>query len=297
MTATTGSVIFGGGLGDSNFRIWGSTFAAAMATCGLVQTSDTGQVNWSTVTEPVVNTFTVYEIYRFSDSLQASKPVFIRFSYGRLTASNTAAVRIQIGTGTDGAGNITGISTTITTVVLGIGVANSPAAYWASGDGSSIQFVSQSVQTTGTAPQWGGMFAIERSRDANATPNGDGLYLATAQIYASAAPFHQILSFTNSLVGNNIAVWPIPLSLGRGFTSYNTGSDGILFVPMVMGTPKIQGTPLSLLGCYQSEIPGRIPITVSLNGVTRTYLAITAATIGAKPMDGNATMGVLMRWE
>jgi hypothetical protein len=36
---------------------WGSGIAAQIAAMGLVQTSDTGQINWATVTRPAINTF------------------------------------------------------------------------------------------------------------------------------------------------------------------------------------------------------------------------------------------------
>jgi len=72
---------------DAEFRTWGSGIAAALQACGLVKTSDTGQIDWATVTRPgASHTAAGYEIYRFNDSLQATKPVLIKVEYGNGTA-------------------------------------------------------------------------------------------------------------------------------------------------------------------------------------------------------------------
>jgi hypothetical protein len=42
--------------------------AAQIAAMGLVQTSDTGQINWVTVARPALNTIAGYEIWRFNDA-------------------------------------------------------------------------------------------------------------------------------------------------------------------------------------------------------------------------------------
>jgi hypothetical protein len=67
---------------DATFRVWGSGLAAQIAAMGLVQTSDTGQINWATVTRPAIGALAGYEMWRFNDALQATKPVFIRLDYG-----------------------------------------------------------------------------------------------------------------------------------------------------------------------------------------------------------------------
>jgi hypothetical protein len=56
---------------DAAFRLWGSDFSAHLATCGLKQTIDTGQINWVTVTRPGTTTDAGYEIWCFDDALAA----------------------------------------------------------------------------------------------------------------------------------------------------------------------------------------------------------------------------------
>lgn len=97
---------------DAKFRTWGSAVSAAIVASGLTVTADTGQINWTTVTRPTgATTKAGYEIYRFNDTLQSTYPIFIRIDYG--SGANASGQNpdtwLTVGTGSDGAGNITGV--------------------------------------------------------------------------------------------------------------------------------------------------------------------------------------------
>src|SRR3954454_12687471 len=87
---------------DATFRTWGSGVAAQIAAMGLVQTSDTGQINWTTVTRLAINTSAGYEVWRFNDALQSTKPVFIRLDYGIAGVADRPRIIARVGTATDG---------------------------------------------------------------------------------------------------------------------------------------------------------------------------------------------------
>lgn len=93
---------------DANFRIWGADIAAYLATVGLVQTSDTGQINWTTVTRPTTNTDAGYEIWYLNDSMHATQGLYLKLWYGTGTSTTRPRVRLQIGEGSDGSGTLTG---------------------------------------------------------------------------------------------------------------------------------------------------------------------------------------------
>ncbi len=94
---------------DAGFRVIGAAINAAILAVNIVQTSDTGQINWASVTKPSVAwTQSGYEIYRFNDTLQSTKPVFFKLYYGCGPNSAYLSLWLQVGTGTDGAGNLTG---------------------------------------------------------------------------------------------------------------------------------------------------------------------------------------------
>lgn len=96
---------------DSEFRDWGLELSTRLGTIGLTQTSDTGQIDWGTVTRPGTNTDAGYEIWRFNDTLQATAPIFIKLFYGTGGTANGPRLQFQIGTGSNGAGTLTGTTT------------------------------------------------------------------------------------------------------------------------------------------------------------------------------------------
>lgn len=91
---------------DAGFRAWASELSNALESVGLVRTSDTGQADLSTATKPAgVNAF-VNQVFRFNDSQQSSKPIYIKVFFGNGTNLQTPVVKFAVGTSTDGAGNL-----------------------------------------------------------------------------------------------------------------------------------------------------------------------------------------------
>jgi hypothetical protein len=88
---------------DAGFRAWGSEFAAKLAAVGMVQTADTGQINWTTVTRPGGGTMAGYEIWRFANSF-----IYIKFQYGTGASANQPEIQSQAGSGSNGSGTLTG---------------------------------------------------------------------------------------------------------------------------------------------------------------------------------------------
>lgn len=96
---------------DAEFRVWCQALHDRLSAVGCVQTSDTGQINLSTVSVPGTSTYAGYEIWRFDDADQATVPVFFKVEYGKGTTATRNAMRVTVGTGSDGAGNISDAST------------------------------------------------------------------------------------------------------------------------------------------------------------------------------------------
>lgn len=104
---------------DATFRSWGSAFSAALIAAGiastcLTQTADTGQINWTTVVRPGISTVAGYEMYRLTDTLDGTTPLFIKIEYGTGSAATIPQMWITIGTATNGAGTITANASTRT---------------------------------------------------------------------------------------------------------------------------------------------------------------------------------------
>ena len=94
---------------DPHFRNFVASYRAALIAAGFVRTSDSGQIDPTTVVRPSTSQVAGYEIWRFNDAAQATKPIFFKFEYGTGTTIARWVFFITIGTGSDGAGNITGI--------------------------------------------------------------------------------------------------------------------------------------------------------------------------------------------
>jgi hypothetical protein len=112
-----------GATDNATFRTIGSSLSARLASLGCVQTGDTGQINWSTVTYPAQNADAGYEIWRFADSLQGTAPIYFKITYGRPNVASSVPVRItlQVGTGSNGTGTLTGTALSTSTNCTGNG--------------------------------------------------------------------------------------------------------------------------------------------------------------------------------
>lgn len=165
----------------ANFRSGGSAFAGQLSAMGLVQTSDTGQINWTTVNRNTTGDgLAGYEIWKFNDTLQATVPVFIRVEYRCGSGStNRWQVWISVGFATDGAGNLTGTQKTTSTRCQ----SSSDATLY----GSATCLFSGSTNRIAAAA-WPGVagstismfFLVERSKDNNGADTGDGVHIFLA---------------------------------------------------------------------------------------------------------------------
>ena len=94
----------------AQFRAIGGRSQAHLAAIGLVQTTDTGQIDWTTVAAPTTSAQSMgYEIWRFNDALQATAPIFFKIEFGSAGPADHPSIWLTVGTGSNGAGTITNI--------------------------------------------------------------------------------------------------------------------------------------------------------------------------------------------
>jgi hypothetical protein len=120
---------------DAAFRAWTQlVHDLLVGACGWVQTADTGQFDLATGVAPVASPqYQGYRIYRLNDALQASAPIFLKVEFGwGGAATSTPGLRFNVGTGSDGAGTLTGTFWSNVAVHMGGGVAT-PAVWLANG--------------------------------------------------------------------------------------------------------------------------------------------------------------------
>lgn len=105
------------GLTNANFRLWGSQLSAALVAVGMILVECTGDIDWTTVTAPGAGVYAGWEVFRFSDTAQATHPVFFKLEYGTSTYAGNPGLRLTVGRGVNTAD---GTLTTPTTSAMAI---------------------------------------------------------------------------------------------------------------------------------------------------------------------------------
>ena len=293
---------------DALFRTWGSGISAGLSAAGLVQTADTGQVNWSTVTRATANTTSGYEVWKFNDSLQSTAPVYIKLEYGISTGTSSPQLWVTVGTGSDGAGNITG------TAITGVGGAitskqnvfstaqGSPTATGSTyvyGDGSSLAILMW--PSIGTS--FGGAFVvIERWRNWDGTASGDGVSMWGCAAVNSSSQFFNSICYIPAITQNPFnATGSISPYSPNGQIPNTTNISGTVYpLPVFHGIGRAMGPSQYALHTLLGDYP---PGTVSIThyGTARSFYAVGAGASvspgwGIGP-GGNAKSSWLIRIE
>lgn len=273
---------------DALFRNWGSTISAALAAIGMVQTSDTGQINWATVPRPAgaANVIAGYEIWRFNDALQSSAPIFFKLEYSCGSSSGSSSTNanlwLTVGKSTDGAGNITGVVLFARTSLNpgnAVGTLSS-AGYGSSGDGSMCAI----LPCTGGDQTSPSFFIIDRSRDSAGVRTADGIIVVTPQ--PSSAP---VSSGAVGMMGcpmraiaystGNVNAGRVPVTLPKTINGVSLGASSSLAVaavaPVFPWTAYAPGTiPWQVLAALSwVDDPGGL-FTARILGADRTYRSI-----------------------
>lgn len=173
---------------------WIEDFRQSLIDIGLVQTADAGQFTVGTYTTVSAGTnstagsydIDAYFIFRFNDALQATAPIFIKVEIckGVGSPANGYAVvlRVTVGTGSDGAGNITGPTALIrnnhgsASSAFALVYNQSWASYSASAGFLGMVYCGGSGVSSGTMYNSISFF-VERIPDANGEPTAQGFTL------------------------------------------------------------------------------------------------------------------------
>jgi hypothetical protein len=280
---------------DATFRLWGKFISDSLTSAGIVLTGDTGQINWATVTTPAAaNTKQGYEIRRFADALQATKPVFFKLSFGSGAAAGRPAIWITIGTGSDGAGNITGVLVAETQYAT-VGV-NAATDYKHVFSGDTDRFAVAMGYTPANGSQQALFMSIERTKDSTNANNSDGLLVSICTPSGFAVYRFQVIPFTgaipaNETKGNSL----IPLS--------DSTLDGVnvgVFEPTFFNFGKYVNPGLNWLGYRTNEIAAESIITIDVDGTNHSYFVLgtaLAAFWGNFFISDRNSNAVLMRYE
>lgn len=263
---------------DSGFRAWGSELSTALSAVGLVQTADTGQINWATVTRPGTNTAAGYEVYRFDDALQGTAPIYFKLEYGTSSTATIPQLWFTIGTGSNGSGTITG---EVIARIVCAATASSPntavpyPSYVSLVDGQLSVCSKTGAGASGSPP---GMFwHIGRTTDDSGSDTADGLIAyykpgsggtliaQQCRLFASGA--------TNTLAASTFCLVPGLM------TASMVGSDIQVFKNYA-AFPLVRPN-IGVVTVITAEVPAGNTISVAAVGSThRTYISIGQAGYG-----------------
>lgn len=252
----------------ANFKAWGSALSAAIASMGWTQTSDTGQVNWTTIAA----VGQVYEVWQPSaDPLQTgSTQYFLKLFYN--ANSNHNSIGIQLGFATNGSGGFVGASTGL---IASGGFANpgTGTTLYECNFSGDVNRIGVMMWRNGSSVGASQIFGIERTKNTDGTDSTDGV-----QIYYNDSQQNggQIaLVFSGQQVTSFMQNGPLT---GR-FVCVYTGASDLAFnnnIPVLPVFPvygKVGNPSTELCGVPSGDIAEGAIFSTTLYGATRTYLA------------------------
>lgn len=261
-----------------------------MAACGLVRTSDTGQINVATAVR-VTNTVIGYSVWRFDDALQSVAPIFIKLSHRIGSSINNVTCVWEVGTGSNGAGSLTG-----TTLTLG----TRGAVFTSTLDTLFTSYFTHSNGMFGLAPgvEYTNTYnvpyccIIQRTVDNNGSPTAEGVVMTNGGQTNGLASVG-LLRFVAPVIAT------VSSASYQTFLPYNLSDTRVGLDPQVFmhwtALPKMK--PLVASATYlNTEIALGTQFSLALVGVTpRNYLGV-GINFG-QSASGSPQMALAMLWE
>lgn len=277
-------------------RAWGAGISAALAAAGLVKTADTGQVNWTTTSFTASGTGQLigYEVWRFNDALQATAPVFIRVEYRTSTGYYfCGAVRMAVGSGTNGAGALTGSVSDGTSFITAVGsdIAGTGAyPHYTAGDGGFLTHAGPMATQANICST----FVIDRFRDADGSPNGEGVSILFCPNSATGSKSAHV-KFGSPGTAPTLTGVPSPWVPGTKLEGADTG-----VAPILPASPAFRPAIVGAFLYVSTDIAQGSDIVVPVYGANHTFKTLGgwSGYWASPPGSGfSATACVAVRWE
>lgn len=276
---------------DAGFRAWGSAVSAGLAAVGMVQTADTGQINWTTVVRPGASTDAGYEIWKFNDTLQATVPIFLKMSYGSGSSPVYPRVTAIVGSVTDGAGTLSGVGLTAPYQISYTNAGDLNARdCWVSSDGSGLALT---IFSNSTNTQARGFLIIDRFRDATGTPVSDGWWAGYVAVMGPKAV--TVVDVVNS----KSFVWSfmpclIPFPVGPT-TSFADTLGNVTAFPWYVGFKQGVFSSKMILSYAVTDLGYDVQQIVNHMGANRTYRSLGGNVPGTDNQI-NANVAAMIWW-
>lgn len=268
---------------DAGFRAWGSELDTKMAAAGLVQTADTGQINWLTVTRPATNTSGGYTIWRLANS-----SLYFKFEYGTDASATIPRMWITVGTGSNGSGTLTGQLSTRNIWTRGAAITstatNYPTYICVTADAISILWKYAGFQT-GTN---GGVLCIGRTTDSTGATDTTGY--AVLRLNTTSVTLQSVRTVATAATMTESQYFST--SVGAEANTVDDSGNKQIYL-CFMNTKTVR--PFAWAICYSTaDASGTNTITVTPFGATsHTYIAIGTPAPGAAGVAANYTFALI----
>jgi hypothetical protein len=261
---------------DASFRIWTKSISDSFITGGWVAGTDTGQINFATVTRPITATASQgYSIFRMNDSLQATAPCFVKLEYGSNGSTGYWAIWYTVGTGTDGAGNLTGIVSSRNAVSITSQSSTPYYSYYSIDTNRVVAHFNSGLQ--GIC-----MLCVERTHNSDGSDNNIGILYASNYNTAYSGV---ILTNGPATLATTQWYYCMPSSL----TSLAFGST--VFIMPIRTWGQGETSPfLGIMAHYSVDLTPYNPIPIKMwDGITRPARP-TGGTVTGVGTSGNIAM-------
>lgn len=263
---------------DSDYRAWWDAIRAQLTAVGLVQTSDTGQLNPASHARPSTNSYSGYEVWRFADSLQGTLPIILKVEPGIGSAADRPAIRLTVCTSTNGAGTPSG--------QIGTAVVAFTAASKGSGDtlvsvashGEGYLHFLTNIDVNSTSYAFG--FVVERPFS-NGAPTAEGILTLT--IAGTNGGRKQVIPPSGTVPTQRTSVGSAGMFPSLNSTQGHNTSNGTNFAVMLGTYPAAAGQRFTCAGVYNCagdltgdlvDLDGSSNPKVTMWGQQWKYLAI-----------------------
>lgn len=279
---------------DAFFRAWGSDLSAKLALVGLVQTADTGQIDWATAVRPTTGlpAYAGYEIWRYPDST-----VYMKWEFGSAVNSNCPSIRVSVGTGSNGSGTLTGPVTAARSINTSVSALESPGANrqslmcYVDGYFSFSGYINSIVAGTARTLFF---FAVAPTVNANGVRTNEGVTLYYQQASANPAAI-QAVNLLTSTVGAVSTTGEYAL-VPWGIASSISGTAAQAFVHWAVIPPVTVRPTMHMATVISSEFPlNTVFQTTLVGGVPRSYIALDTTVYGSST--GTTSYKLAMLWE
>lgn len=277
---------------NAGFQAWATELIVkllAVNTGQLTQTADTGQLaNPVVAARPGTNTSAGFWTLKWDDG--SSTPLYFRIDVGTAGTVTIPRIQWQVGSGTDGAGNLTGAVTTQAIITNAVAAASSTTNYTSylccatGGFGLLWKGNANSTPTTGE-----GMILVAHSVNDSGVVNNDG-YLAVSLAGSGSSWSAQSVNLSNNVVfsssGTTFASTQYSL-IPLGITSSVVSGDAQYFRCFA-------AYPLARpIGHMVACIAAEFPMGTSLSGESGSITDHTFLSLGRGGQQGAYCMAML----